>query len=519
MSSQRPSPAIGPGKRTIALKRVDGEPLTRVDIQYDVLHTIFHDNHAVFTDPYPSHDKSPIKVSFHDLYLKTLLHSPKATRALKDKMNDSLAFAEDFAMLALLVNVGRVNTTMSFFPEMKTAIRTYHPIPALQRTAGNLQDAPRIKHILKSSLLEAEQDNAPTTPADILAHVASGRIPSTTIMNLIFVLANHSAPIGSAHFTENLDFIDLFLRKDVSSVSRGRAFLWLCYHYLEVPSTNNDDDYDDEGLANPFADQRRGNTPTFIFLSETEVAQENVDPEDEKTLAEKLVAQRAEKLRIQGTKESNKDKSLSKPLVVGSVVGDEEDRAIANTEENKPKGKRGTAKAKASLVVKEKKATTEKPPRSRLIETLHETGFPLFRSDDEYDVYSSQRVVGGARNQYPRRQPQHQDEPQADLRSPYHKISAITPESPSIHHSKRHRYSPYVRSPTIYDKYLNKSYRPRPPAPSRSMLQQAWHLITTTDPLMDSDDEIGDEYTRHDCIQRLRVITSLRHKEPTPEPE
>lgn len=113
MSSQRPSPAVGPGKRTIALKRVDGEPLTRVDIQYDVLHTIFHDTHAVFTDPYPSDDATATKLSFHDLYLKTILHSPKATKALKDKMTDSPAFAEDFAMLALLVNVGRVNTTMS----------------------------------------------------------------------------------------------------------------------------------------------------------------------------------------------------------------------------------------------------------------------------------------------------------------------------------------------------------------------------------------------------------------------
>lgn len=113
MSSQRPSPVVGAAKRTIALKRVDGEPLTRVDIQYDVLHTIFQDTNAVFTDPYPS-DKAPAtKISFHDLYLKTILHSPKATKALKDKMTDSPNFAEDFAMLSLLVNVGRVNTTMS----------------------------------------------------------------------------------------------------------------------------------------------------------------------------------------------------------------------------------------------------------------------------------------------------------------------------------------------------------------------------------------------------------------------
>lgn len=185
-------------RRVVALKRGDGEPLTRVDIQYDVLNTIFSDAHAVFSDPYAAEEGS--KLTFRELYTKAILHSPKATKALKDKMLETPAFAEDFAMLALLVNVGRVNTTMScqssiscvlppqartacgsewaltdthalyaVFPEMKTAIRTYHPVPALQRTSGNMQDAPRIKHILKTSLLEDEAKNPPSTPPDILA--------------------------------------------------------------------------------------------------------------------------------------------------------------------------------------------------------------------------------------------------------------------------------------------------------------------------------------------------------------
>jgi Ino eighty subunit 1 len=186
-AARRQSPST-PSRRTIALKRADGEPLTRADIQYDVLYNIFRDTHDVFTDPYPPDVKPPPKISFRDLYLKCILHSPKATKALKDKMSDSQTFAEDFGMLALLVNVGRINTTMSckipvarlsayiniyfiVFPEMKTAIRTYHPIPALQRTTGNLQDAPRIKHILKASILEGEQANMPSVPAEILARL------------------------------------------------------------------------------------------------------------------------------------------------------------------------------------------------------------------------------------------------------------------------------------------------------------------------------------------------------------
>src|SRR6266704_5437258 len=59
------------------------------------------------------------------------------------------------------------------FPEMKTAIRTYHPIPALQKTEGNLQDAPRIKHILKASFLAEETNIPPITPQDIISRSVS----------------------------------------------------------------------------------------------------------------------------------------------------------------------------------------------------------------------------------------------------------------------------------------------------------------------------------------------------------
>jgi len=39
------------------------------------------------------------------------------------------------------------------------------------------------------------------------------------------------------------------------------------------------------------------------------------------------------------------------------------------------------------------------------------------------------------------------------------------------------------------------------------MFQQAWHIITSTDPLVDSDNESGgDEYMRDDYLQRLQVI-------------
>lgn len=110
--SRRPSPA--PSRRVIPIKRVEGEPLTRGDLQYDFLRNIFSDTHAVFTNPWPNPgDPSQAKLTFRDLYIKTLLNSTKATKAFRDKLAESDIFAEDFAMIALLVNVGRINTTMS----------------------------------------------------------------------------------------------------------------------------------------------------------------------------------------------------------------------------------------------------------------------------------------------------------------------------------------------------------------------------------------------------------------------
>ena len=52
---------------------------------------------------------------------------------------------------------------------MKTALRTYHPVPSLQKTDGNAQDAPRIKNCLKAALLPAEAKLIPpSTPEEIL---------------------------------------------------------------------------------------------------------------------------------------------------------------------------------------------------------------------------------------------------------------------------------------------------------------------------------------------------------------
>ena len=120
--------------------------------------------------------------------MSAIRNSPKASPALKNKMAQSPDYATDFGMLALLTNVGRLSATMgctrsalslfmhgananAVFPEMKTAVRTYHPVPSLQRTGdNNMLDMPRIKTIIRGALLETERNGIPSTLAEILIH-------------------------------------------------------------------------------------------------------------------------------------------------------------------------------------------------------------------------------------------------------------------------------------------------------------------------------------------------------------
>lgn len=76
---------------------------------------------------------------------------------------------------------------------MRTALRTYHPVPSLQKTDGNLQDAPRIKNILKSCFLHRERQNPLMTPADVLTRSVCG--PWFTVNHVRDLIAFHSVEV------------------------------------------------------------------------------------------------------------------------------------------------------------------------------------------------------------------------------------------------------------------------------------------------------------------------------------
>ncbi|KAI0308055.1 hypothetical protein B0F90DRAFT_1679791 [Multifurca ochricompacta] len=441
MATQKTTSSSFARRKAFAIKHQEAEPLTRRDLQHDFLHHIFAAQERVFTDPTlsPSSSKGSndleSTVTFRDLYVHTLMSSPRCSRALREKMQETPKFATDFAKISLLANVGRVNTTMTFLPEMRTALRTYHPVPSLQKVDANLQDAPRIKNILKAcSLKDEATSNMPVTPAELRARAATAIVPSTSIVNLLFVLSNHFATVAHDHFGRlDIDFLDLFLPVKISSLSRARAFLWLAFHYHEAPSKN------------PFGDQhakRHVNLiPELVPLSEEEFEQENVDPEDERDYAAKMT-----KLRME---------FLARNAQTGESINSKDRKALA-----KSKGGRGSSPGK-------------------LIPAKRE------RSDPDSSVEEGNTLEADLINR-----PSQQKRP--NLSKSLDISRALSESSTSIRHSS---------------------------GSHRSILQQAWHVVTTVDAFLDSDEEDIDESARQAYAMRLQVLADFHQSSittPTP---
>ncbi|OAA64626.1 ino eighty subunit 1 [Niveomyces insectorum RCEF 264] len=256
------------------LKKEDGEPLWRSDIQYALLRAIFDDEHKVFTNSYEPETIG--KQCFADLYIDTMARSSKTSKILHDKLLSDREAAKSMAMVCLLVNIGRMNTTLNFFPEMRAQLRTYHAIPSLQahqdeHAYKQLQDAPRLKSILKGG---TEDRPEPRT----LEALKEDDVPRTNPVNLIFLICNSAAKVAELHFPPGREFHDLIMRTNYSSQSRARAFLWIMWFYLES-------DFTEEGCEeNPFGagvdygvDVANQGVPVLEELTPEEEADENRD--------------------------------------------------------------------------------------------------------------------------------------------------------------------------------------------------------------------------------------------------
>lgn len=97
------------GNKIKHLKKEDGIPLWRKDIQYDFLRMVFNNDQRVFTK-YSDGSKG---WTFAEIYIDAMAKSSKCSKILKEKLLQDTEGAISMAMVCLLVNVGRMNTTLN----------------------------------------------------------------------------------------------------------------------------------------------------------------------------------------------------------------------------------------------------------------------------------------------------------------------------------------------------------------------------------------------------------------------
>ncbi|CCH43878.1 Ino eighty subunit 1 [Wickerhamomyces ciferrii] len=248
---QHKSATVLSSARSRHLKKDDGRPFLRKDIQFQFLKDLFEDDTKAFIDPYEdSKDRvvtepySPHKLTFAELYIKTIAHSSKCSKILRDRLLNDMNMSIPTSMICLLVNVGRMNTTINFVPDMKSQLRTYHSIPCLQvdydasenkfNSTGNggdkqLQDTPRLKSILKACCDDTDEPNA----LNLLNGV--DKFPKTNVINMIFLLCNAEDTINKSYLEESgYGFFDIFMNSEFDPKERVKLFLWLIFAYLET---------------------------------------------------------------------------------------------------------------------------------------------------------------------------------------------------------------------------------------------------------------------------------------------
>lgn len=284
------------------LKKADGEPFWRKDIQYAFLEQLFADDTAVFTNHFPycevPHAANGPKLTFAQLYVRTLAESLKLSKVLRERLIKDHDMGVAVSKVCLLVNAGRMNTTVNFVPDMRSALRTYHLIPLLQADPDGpskpLQDTPRLKTILKAV---CDGHDHLQTLLDLLRAPPITK-PNTSVIKLIFLMStffqnipfhyddlyDHDLFLDKLRFIKALPgpqnkFMEFFLNDEIRPENRARRFLWLMYTYLETSFTAP------ELAANPF---HPALIPPLEYIPPAELPSYDVDPDYEIEYAAKM---------------------------------------------------------------------------------------------------------------------------------------------------------------------------------------------------------------------------------------
>ena len=82
---------------------------------------LFDDKTACFTNTFSESNiancNNNLKITFGELYIRTLAESNKSSRVLKEKLIRDVELGKAVAKVCILVNVGRMNTTINFVPK------------------------------------------------------------------------------------------------------------------------------------------------------------------------------------------------------------------------------------------------------------------------------------------------------------------------------------------------------------------------------------------------------------------
>jgi len=97
------------GNKIRHLKKEDGIPFWRKDIQYDFLRLVFYDQTKCFS----KYSDGASGFTFAEIYIDAMAKSSKCSKILKEKLLQDTEGAISMAMVCLLVNVGRMNTTLN----------------------------------------------------------------------------------------------------------------------------------------------------------------------------------------------------------------------------------------------------------------------------------------------------------------------------------------------------------------------------------------------------------------------
>lgn len=297
------------------LKKNDGEPFLRKDIQLEFLECLFNDQKRVFTNSFPrcevANTTNFLKLTFAELYLRAMFESQKSSKVLRESLIKDPEMGKHVSMVCLLVNANRINTNVNFSPAMQSASRTFNLIPSLQYSHNGvtkpLQDTLRLKSILKAVC--GGEKNLQTL-LDVVRAPAAKK-PNINVVKLISLMSIYPQEIPFHYDDPSVEqlllgkknsetattgtqnrFMEFFLDDRMSPKSRAQRLLWLLYTYLETSFTP------EEVEQNPFNPRV---IPPVEYLTEEEARACDVDTESEVDFAKRVYNARVANLGAEPT--------------------------------------------------------------------------------------------------------------------------------------------------------------------------------------------------------------------------